>query len=313
VAHNRGQGKVNDLAALFTALLGIGSIAMFLFLIDHAARQLRPVSVLARIGDDGLQVIRSVYPYAAGEAPAISRNLDALPSGPRRTVSHTGASEIVLAVDLETLVREARRHNGTVELVPRVGDFVPTDEPLFVLYGGAQAIDDEALRAAVAFGPERTMEQDPLFSFRIVADIALKALSPAINDPTTGVLAIDQLHRLLHAVGKRQLRGEVISDAVGKERLILRTPNWEDFVHLACTEIRVSGAGNLQIARRLRAMLDHLVATLPPDRHPPVEEEREQLDRTLKSLYKLPEDLALARTADSQGLGPSSTSTQAAP
>ena len=50
------------------------------------------------------------------------------------------------------------------------------------------------------------MEQDPLFGFRIIVDIALKALSPAINDPTTGVLALDQIHRLLRVVGKRRLR-----------------------------------------------------------------------------------------------------------
>ena len=82
-------------------------------------------------------------------------------------------------------------------MIPSVGDFVGKDEPLFALYGGAAAIDDDKLRDAVLFGAERTMEQDPAFSFRIVVDIALKALSPAINDPTTAVLAIDQLHRLL--------------------------------------------------------------------------------------------------------------------
>ena len=58
--------------------------------------------------------------------------------------------------------------------MPRVGDFLAKDEPLFVLYGGATDIDDRTLRDAIAFGPERTMEQDPLFSFRIMVDIALK-------------------------------------------------------------------------------------------------------------------------------------------
>ena len=112
-------------------------------------------------------------------------------------------------------MREARRTRGIVEFVPQVGDFVAVDEPLFVLYGGATTIDDQAPRPSVAFGPERTMEQDPLFSFRIMVDIALKALSPAINDPTTGVLALDQIHRLLRSVGRRRLRGEVLTDGLG--------------------------------------------------------------------------------------------------
>src|SRR5258708_9206988 len=73
---------------------------------------------------------------------------------------------------------------------------------------------------------------------RILVDIALKALSPAINDPTTAVLAVDQLHRLLRLAGKRNLHNEYISDGLGQLRVILRTPNWEDFVDLVLTEIR---------------------------------------------------------------------------
>jgi uncharacterized membrane protein len=212
----------------------------------------------------------------------------------------------VLAVDLHTLENEARRTDGVIEVVPQVGDFVATDEPLFALYGGATAIDDGVLSATVAFGPERTMEQDPLFSFRIMVDIALKALSPAINDPTTAVLALDQIHRLLRVVGKRRLRGDTISDETGRPRVILRTPNWEHFVQLSCVEIRVCGAGSVQIPRRLRAMLDNLVASLPAHRRPALEEERRRLDAMIGPAYALPDDLALARIPDSQGLGGSS-------
>jgi uncharacterized membrane protein len=162
------------------------------------------------------------------------------------------------------------------------------------------------LETTVAFGSERTMEQDPLFAFRIMVDIGLKALSPAINDPTTAVLAIDQIHRLLRVVGKRQLRGETIDDERGHCRVIFRTPNWENFVHLACTEVRICGAGSVQVARRLRAMFDNLIGSLPAHRHQALEDERRRLDRALEPLYSLPEDLALARVPDSQGLGGSS-------
>lgn len=175
-----------------------------------------------------------------------------------------------------------------------------------MLHGGATAIPDRALRTAVAFGPERTMEQDPMFSFRIMVDIGLKALSPAINDPTTAVLAIDQVQRLLRVVGTRHLRGEAILDAAGRTRVVCRTPNWEDFVHVSCHEIRQCGAGSVQVARRLRAMLDDLMASLPPHRHPALEQERRLLEQTIEAHYRIPEDLALARVPDSQGLGGSS-------
>jgi uncharacterized membrane protein len=306
MALNRLEETVRQIVALIVAGLGIACMATFLFLIDYAARLLRPVSILARVANEGLSVIESVYPRQADNVSDEASSPSSLPESPRRIVHHAGTSEIVLAVDLETLVREAEWAKGVIEFVPQVGDFVASDEPLFVLYGGAVAIDDGKLRATVALGPERTMEQDPLFSFRIMVDIALKALSPAINDPTTAVLAIDQIHRLLRAVGKRQLRGESVMDETGQQRLIYRTPNWEDFVHVACTEIRSCGAGSVQIARRLRAMLDNLVASLPAHRHLALDQERQRLERMIDPLYAIPEDLALARVPDAQGLGGSS-------
>jgi uncharacterized membrane protein len=128
-------------------------------------------------------------------------------------------------------------------------------------------------------------------------------LSPAINDPTTAVLCIDQLHRLLRLVGQRHVRGEEIHDEAGEPRLVFRTPNWEDFVHLTCTEIRHCGAGSVQIMRRLRSMLENLRQTLPPHRHAELRRQLELLDRVIDRQYAFPEDRAIARVADPQGLG----------
>ena len=175
-----------------------------------------------------------------------------------------------------------------------------------MLHGGATAIDDRTVLSTVAFGPERTLEQDPMFAFRIIVDIALKALSPAINDPTTAVLALDQVHRLLRVVGRRQLRGEVILDDSGQPRVIFRTPNWEHYVQVACNEIRACGANNLQIARRLRAMLLNLRSTLPDHRRAALDTELDLLDWAVKAHFTRPEELALAMIPDMQGLGGSS-------
>ena len=229
-----------------------------------------------------------------------------------RVIDHQGRSTTVLAVNLELLVAEAERSNGAIEFVPQVGDFVSVNDPLFNLYGGAGSIDEATLRSAVAFGAERSMEQDPTFAFRIVADIALKALSPAINDPTTAVLAIDQLNRMLRAVGKRHLRTEEISDKTGTLRLIFRTPNWDDFVHLTFSEIRSCGSNNLQIVRRLRAMILNLLQTLPLHRHAALNEQLSLLDREIAKNFAYPEELALAQVPDTQGLGGHSGTRRAA-
>jgi len=284
-----------------TTITGLASTVAFLFLIDYAARLLRPVSIVWRVGEQGLRVIDDVYPRPIKETPS------ALPPrelGPvLRTVEHQGTSAIILATNLNRLVAEARKVDGIIELVPRVGDFVAVGDPLFWLRGGATAIDDRILCGQVAFGRERTLEQDTTFAFRVIVDIAIKALSKAINDPTTAVLSIDQLHRLLRAVGRRHLHDDEVHDSAGKLRVILRTPEWQDFVNLSCNEIRQYGAENAQIARRLRAMLENLLQTLPELRRPELRRELDLLDRTLEKLHLFPEDLALARVPDTQGLG----------
>jgi uncharacterized membrane protein len=304
-ALGRTESTVHQFVALVAGLLGLMCIAAFLFLIDYAARMLRPVSLVRRVGQAGLEVIENIYPEQSTE-PESSAALHQKFGPVERTIIHHGKSAIVVAVNVGSLVAEAENAKGIIEFVPQVGDFVGSGEPLFMLYGGAGLIDERRLRASVVFGAERTIEQDPLFAFRIVVDIAIKALSKAINDPTTAVLAIDQLHRLLRSAGRRNLRTDQILDRDAKLRVIFRTPNWEDFVHIACTEIRFYGAENIQIARRMRAMIVNLRATLPAQRQAAMNKELELFDRTIDRLYVLPEDLQLARIPDSQGLGGSS-------
>ena len=301
-AQNKMDGDVDQLVMLVATALGVLSFAAFFYLIDYASRLLRPISILAHVGDDGLFVIESVYPDQT-LGPDVHEPERLRLGTPDGVIRHQGTSGIVLAANLKLLLAEAERSSGVIEFVPEVGDFVAVDEPVFNLYGGARLIDEETLRASVAFGSERTMDQDPTFAFRIVIDIALKALSPAINDPTTAVLAIDQLHRMLRMVGKRHLRTDETLDNSGQLRVVFRTPNWEDFVHLAFSEIRSCGSNNLQIARRLRAMIENLVQTLPAHRHAALLVELGLLDREIEKHFSYPEDLALARIADAQGLG----------
>jgi len=286
-----------------TAILGLVSVIVFLFLIDYVARLLRPVNIVWRIAQDGLEVIDDVYPDPVTAAQTSAQMPDRL-GPPDRTVLHDGSSAIVIAVNLTTLLAEAKRVDAVIELVPRVGDFVAKDDPLFRLRGrGAMRVDDRVLRGQVAFGRERTIEQDATFALRVIVDIAIKALSPAINDPTTAVIAIDQLQRLLRRVSNRDLRNERIVDGDGHLRVIFCTPNWKDFVQLAFSEIRHYGIGSIQIVRRLRAMLTTLLQSAPESRVALLRQELALLDRAVERLYVFPEDLACARVSDTQGLG----------
>jgi uncharacterized membrane protein len=152
-------------------------------------------------------------------------------------------------------------------------------------------------------GNERTIEQDPIFAFRIIVDVACKALSPAINDPTTAVLALDQLNHLLRDVGMRDLDDGLITDSRHNLRLILRRPGWNDFVHLAIAEIRLFGGDSLQVTRRLRALLEGLIQTLPERRTATLQSELSALQRSSDRFFSDPKDHALASASDAQGVG----------
>ncbi len=298
------KARIDTIPQFLISIMGflaLTSVIVFMFLIDHAARLLRPINIVSRIARDGLHVIDDVYPDRVGAAPAVQVRGTLSPLS--RTVCHRGKSAVVIAVNLRALVAAARRADAVIELVPRVGDFVATGDPLFRLHGGAAALHDHRLRGQVAFGPERTIEQDSTFAFRVIVDIAIKALSAAINDPTTAVIAIDKLQELLRTVGMRELRNEWVWDDAGQRRLRFQTPNWNDFVQLAFTEIRHCGAGQIQVARRLRAMIESMLDTLPESRRAALREEWELLDHSVRQRYPSPEDVARARVADSQGLG----------
>jgi uncharacterized membrane protein len=275
---------------------------LFLFLIDRVGKLLRPSGALQSVASRAHQVIDSVYPRRLSESPGkFGESADVSGKMPAYTV-RSSKNGVVLAFDVKGLVILGARHDCVIELVPQVGDFVAPGDPLFRIYGRTDFPLD-SLCQSIALGAERTMEQDPALAFRVVVDIASKGLSPAINDPTTAVLAIDQIHHLLRHVGNRHLDDEQVRDTTGRVRLIYRTPDWEDFVTLAVTEIRQFGGASIQVARRLRAMLENLIQTLPESRAPPLRLELTLLHRSVERSFAEPEDRALAEVSDSQGVG----------
>lgn len=288
----------------YTAAYGfLINLALFLFFIDNMGKTLRPSSALQVIGLAGREVIQSVYPSNfTRDQPEMSKTIASLKADPRRVISNE-VDGVVVAFDRRGLVTLAEQSHCLIELVPQVGDFVAAGDPLFRIFEGGENLWEDDLRSSVALGHERTLEQDPTYAFRIVVDIASKALSPAINDPTTAVLAIDQIHHLLRNVGSRSLAQGRETGSSGEVRLVYRTPDWEDFVHLAVTEIRQYGRDSMQTVRRLRAMLENLIDTLPEKRSPMLRLELSLLQASAKRTFLDLYDQALAETGDLQGMG----------
>jgi uncharacterized membrane protein len=124
---------------------------------------------------------------------------------------------------------------------------------------------------ALTLGSERTFDQDPALALRVLADIALRALSPAINDPTTAVQALDAICDLLGVLVRRDLGVEVVDGLGGTPRLVLKLPTWEDYVSVGLDEVISSGSSSIQVWARLRWLLQELVADAPAQHRGPLE------------------------------------------
>jgi len=287
-------------AACYSCVISLG---VFIYLVNEVGRSLRPSGALKLVARIGRDVIKNVYPRLLSYSPGtVQEPLKILESQPRATILNPREG-VVLAFDIDGLVSIAQRADCLIEMVPQVGDFVAADYPLFRLYGNGDIPPATALYQSVAVGPERTFQQDPGFAFRIIVDIASKGLSPAINDPTTAVLALDQIQYLLRHLGSHRLDEGRRVDSSGVVRLVYRTPDWGDFVGLAVTEIRQFGGTSIQIARRMKALLETLIQTLPDKRAAALQAELNLLKKSALRFFPEAEDQAMADVSDFQGVG----------
>ncbi|MCE9567854.1 MAG: DUF2254 domain-containing protein [Planctomycetes bacterium] len=302
-ALGRVEGRVPDLHVSVAVLLNLACVVVFFEFVQQLSGGLRPVSLMLHVADRTQLVIEQVYPVAFDPQRPEQTPTGMLPTSASQVLEFNGRSGVVMAFGLAPLVRLARDADAVIELVPQVGDSVTRGDPLFRVYGGTRPVSADALRGCVAVGTERNLDQDPRFGFRILVDIANKALSAAINDPTTGVLSLDQIDNLLLALGRRRLDEGLATDSEGKLRVVYGTPDWPDYVTLAISEIRQYGEGSMQVSRRLRALLEHLILTLSEPRRPPLQQELPLLDSAICRKYPDDEDRRRAGIADYQGVG----------
>jgi uncharacterized membrane protein len=185
-----------------------------------------------------------------------------------------------------------------------VGDALVEGSPLLQVHGAKGPLPENTLTRGIRLDRERTFEQDPKYPIRLLVDIAIKALSPAINDPTTAVQTIDQIEDLLRRLGRHDLDTGYASDASGVLRLVFPMPTWEDYLTLAFDEIRQYGIGSVQVMRRLRAALTELSESLTDaDRAGAVRSYLKHLDLAIAQSPLDVQDQAVARETDRQGLG----------
>lgn len=276
------------------------SVALFIHYIHHIVHLIRASSVVASVGAETRHAINRLYPEEREEPPSPTTF-----SSPKRYIESSRDSGIVTSFNSKRLVAIARRDDQVIELLPSVGDFMPYGGNLFAVHGGDETRDVAAdeIESAVGIESERTMQQDVAFGIRQLVDMASKALSPGINDPTSAVQSIDYIHASLRMLGTRPFPVGRYADEDGVVRLVVPTVSWSGYVSLAVDEIRNYGSDSLQVLRRLRAMLEELRRAVPEERRAPLDEELELLAATAERSFSDEHDRRLARRADDQGIG----------
>jgi uncharacterized membrane protein len=262
------RASVRRLAVTLGVLFVLASLVVFVVYVTATMRLLQVSWVVTVVADETRRVLARERPVAASYLTAPAPQLDQDPRVVRlkaeRNDGSGGQFGVILGVDRGRLVQLGQRYDCLLQLLPKVGEYLPIGASLVAVHGGAGPPDD-TVRGCVHLGRSRTMYQDPLFGLRQLVDVASQALSPAINQPTTAVVVIDRLEELLLRIARRPQPTGFFVDTDGVLRLMHPEPTWAETVDLAFTEITIYGASSPTVIRRLAAAYDRLQRAIPVD------------------------------------------------
>ncbi|WP_406457061.1 DUF2254 domain-containing protein [Streptomyces sp. NBC_00876] len=274
------------------ALVGL-SLLLFIAYVSSTLRLMQVGPVVDRITRDSFHVLGRMPAGRPQEEPLAAESAE---------IVHEGRAGVLRDVNVSRLVRAARHQGVVLRLIPRLGDFVVPGTAVLAVHGGA-APPRRALRYTVSVGVERTLHQDLAFGLRQLSDIALRALSPAVNDPTTAVQCLDRIVQFLAAVADLPLGAVHHRDRKGVVRLVQDVPGWADLVDLGFEEIRRCATDSPQVTRRLLAGIDDLVLLAGPERQKPLLRHRALLVQAVERTVPDAAEREFALLPDRQGIG----------
>jgi uncharacterized membrane protein len=293
-AHTVPQGAVG-----LAYLLVMVSVIVFVFFVHSTVRSMRVTYVIEAVFRETQGSVTSTFNTPTSYVDARLPPPDTAVTG-HIAFDHTDA--VLDGIAAYHLVQIAAAHQCVLRLTVPVGTFVPRGfDVIEILEHPSTPPRPEEILRALNTSAARTIYQDPNYGVRQLVDIAIRALSPAINDPTTAVQALDRIHGLLRAVATRPEPSGFYVDAEGSVRLIVPVPGWDRLVELAFTEVGLYGSGSPQVTRKLTAIFDDLAALVPPERVAAIEAQRAWLREEVGRRHVLPTDRVLA--PDPLGLG----------
>jgi uncharacterized membrane protein len=242
----------------FAATLAVAGLIRNILTKAFASMEMN--STLDMLQHSGREVIEALYPERPVPGTAQSRPL--APTG-GRPVLWRRPQTTLQQLELRRLLRAAERSGSVAAYRVRVGETLWPGATVAEVSG---SLDDDAVVASCVTGANRTFHQDPLFAFRVLADIGLRAVSPAINDPATAVQVLDAIVGLLLVLAPRDLAVGAINSPSGVTRIHLDLPAWADFVGEGLDELLVDSRSSPMVLARAKATLSRLAREVPPDR-----------------------------------------------
>jgi len=242
-------------------LLALACVGWLLFFIHHISQAISVNHIVDRIASETEAIIDEMMPYPRRQ----TRMADADRIDPKTWESPvlSRVSGYIRFIDTRRLVNLAKSNRVKVHVLRRVGHFVPAGIPLLMVYKGerlsAQGIAE--LHAAFDFGPSRTLQQDVEFGVLQIVDIALKAISPAVNDPSTAISCVDQLSRILIRFASREPPESVLYDPPGVVRVSILWPDFDRLLDAAFEQVRMYSKSDVAVSLRMLRALSDIAST----------------------------------------------------
>lgn len=241
--------------AMILALFGA---VILVFFIHHIASSIQVSRIIREIGSDAIQSMDVLFPEKLGEA-ASPEETYVLPDTWR--VVSAPKSGYLKTVDEQALERIAKKKNLLMKIEPRIGDFIVQQTPI-VNIAFLHEFDEELLndvRSAFVIGAQRSIEQDLAFGIRQLVDIALKALSPGVNDTTTAVMCVDYLTAILVRLVTREIPSN-FRLVEGSLRVITNNRDFSELLALAIDQIYACALGNAAVQLALLRLIERVIS-----------------------------------------------------
>jgi len=244
-------------------LLALACVGLLLFFIHHISQAISVNHIVDRIAEETEAMIDEMMPLP--HWPNRPKSNDALTANPSEVAVPSHDSGYIRFIDTRRLVALAKHHHVSIRVLRRVGNFVPAGAPIMMVSKGNRLPSEATadLQAAFDIGPTRTLQQDVEFGVLQIVDVALRAISPAVNDPTTAITCVDQLSRILVRFASRQPPDEILYDPPGIVRVSVRWMHFERLLEAAFEQIRMYSKSDVAVSLRLLRALGDIAASTP--------------------------------------------------